>query len=76
MGEKFREWKSMGADFRETLTFREFCKLKQNEKGKGYGTQNYKLHHSIGKMYFPTYMMELPGAQHVLGWRSWTHTSS
>lgn len=55
MGEHFREWHSMGVDFREALTFRDFCKLKQNEKGKGYGMQNYELHRPIGKMYFPTY---------------------
>lgn len=40
------------------LPFRDFCKLKQNEKGKNYGgqgTQTYELQHTIGRMYFPTY---------------------
>lgn len=55
MGENFREWQSMGVDVKEALTFRDFCKLMQNKKGKGYGTQNYELHCSIGKIYFPTY---------------------
>ena len=56
----------MGADFKEALTFRDFCKLKQNKKGKGYGTQNYELHFLLGKCIF-LHMMELPSAQHVLG---------
>jgi len=58
MGEDFREWQSMGADFREALSFRDFYKLKQNEKSKGYGgqgTRSYELQMTIGRMYFPTF---------------------
>lgn len=65
MGALFREWKSMGANFKKAMTFKDFCKLNQNEKGKGYGTQNYELHLSMGKMYF-LHMMALPSAQHML----------
>ena len=55
MGEHIQEWQSMGADLKEALTFKDFCKLKQNVKGKGYGTQNYEFHCTISKMYSPTY---------------------
>jgi len=37
MGEHFWERKSMGTNFPEALSFRDFCKLKQNEKGKSHG---------------------------------------
>lgn len=48
----------MGADYREALSFRNFCKFKQNEKRKGYGgqgTQSYELQRTIGRIYFPTF---------------------
>ena len=48
----------MDGDFKEALSFRDYCKLKQSEKNKGYrgqGTQNYELQRTIGRMYFPTF---------------------
>lgn len=51
-------WESMGEDFKATLPFRDYCQLKQNEKGRysgGLSIESLELQHTIGRMYFPTY---------------------
>lgn len=58
MRDYFREWQVMDEYFKEALSFRDYCKLKQSERNKGYGgqgTQNYELQRTIGRMYFPTF---------------------
>jgi len=58
IGKYFREWQSMGEDFKAALSFRDYCQLKKNEKGRNYGgqgTQSSELQRTIGRMYFPTY---------------------
>ena len=37
MGDYFKEWPYMDEDFKEALSFRDYYKLKQSEKNKGYG---------------------------------------
>lgn len=36
MGDYFREWQAMDKNFKEALSFRDYCKLKQSERNKGY----------------------------------------
>ena len=41
MGGYFVEYQSYGPDFREVITFRDFCQLKGNNRGKGKGGGSY-----------------------------------
>lgn len=58
LGDYFIEWQAMDKDFKEALSFTDYCKLKKSETNKGYegqGTQNYELRRTIGRMYFNTF---------------------
>ena len=58
MGHYFKEWQTMNEDFKDALSFRDYCKFKQSERNKQYrgkATQNYELRRTIGRMYFPTF---------------------
>lgn len=48
----------MGEDSRAALSFKDYCQLKHNDKGKGARgscTQNSKFQCTIGRMYLPTF---------------------
>ena len=37
MGDYFREWQSMGENFKAALSFRDSCQLRQDEEGRNSG---------------------------------------
>jgi len=59
MGDYFLEYHSCGAEFREAITFRDFCKLNGNKMPKGQSGGNYtqvtKLQRTIGRLLFPSF---------------------
>ena len=57
-GDYFREWKSMGENFRVALPFRDYYQLRQDEGGRNNGVSNMQsseLQCTTGRTPFPTF---------------------
>ena len=53
------QYHSYGSDFREAITFKDFCQLKGINRGKGKGGGSYThgtiLKHTMGRLFHPTF---------------------